>query len=58
MLYSVVYGSPYGNHGEGRGVYVWCNRLSTVLECITKHAPLGRRASGVRLGWRIETVGD
>jgi hypothetical protein len=32
MGYFVVYGSPYGNHGEGRGVYAWCNRLSTVLE--------------------------
>src|SRR5215212_1801361 len=28
-------GSPYGNHGQGRDVYVWCKGLSTVLE--TRH---------------------
>src|SRR5687768_4332102 len=27
MLYSVACGSPYGNHGKGRGVCVWCTKL-------------------------------
>ena len=54
---TLLYGSPYGNHGEGRGVCVWCNGRPTVLECITKHTPLGRRARRPSRRWRTEAVG-
>src|SRR5215208_7263489 len=53
MLYAVVYMSPYDNHGQGRGVCVWCNRGSTVLE--TRHRQLV--GLGVRGRGRAETVG-
>src|SRR5215211_1060997 len=57
MLYFVVYRSPYGNHGEGRGVCVWSKGLSTVLDLITKRASLGRIVR-VRGCWRTKAVGD
>ena len=53
VLYAVVYGSPYDNHGQGRDVCVWCNRGSTVLD--NRHRQLV--GLGVRgRGWS-ETVG-
>src|SRR5215210_2507046 len=56
MLYAAPRGSSYGNHGQGRCVYAWCNGRPTVLENITNHAPLGR-VTRPRCGWRTEAVG-
>jgi hypothetical protein len=53
MLYFVVYRSPYGNHCQGRGVYVWSKGLSTVLE--TRHKRIV--GLGIRGRGRGETVG-
>ena len=32
LLNSILAGSPYGDHRQGRGVCVWCNGRSAVLE--------------------------
>jgi hypothetical protein len=58
MLYSVLHGSSYGNHGEGRGVCVWCNGLSTVLE--TRHRRvvdgLGSASMSPPSSWRVRAT--
>jgi hypothetical protein len=65
MLYSVLCRSSYGNHGQGRGVYVWCNRRFAVLEVNAGHLGhstrwalcdiLLRATIVVREAWRVVT---
>jgi hypothetical protein len=65
LLYSVLCGSSYGNHGQGRAVYVWCIRRFAVLE--VNADPLGHSTQwdlcdillgatiAAREAWRVVT---